>query len=224
MPTEVKELSPITGPAHPGISNLSCAVLHPDVPNCSTAFLHHILLCTPPLARILTVVTAVICSKKLKALISQPIITINDLSRRIISWTAVLSLSAGSAWGSLCMWNVLLSRSTLPTKRFFLSGALAGLPFALVDSKKDAYLSLFREALTSASKVGAKRGQGMRGAELWLIVASWAVLGAILDSRPTAIDDKTLKKSLSWLKGNGYADPVETAEAQRKAKKAARSE
>ena len=219
LPAAVKALSPITGPAHPGISNLSCAVLHPDVPNCSTAFLHHLLLSAPPLARTLAIVMAVASTMKLKAVLTQPIGTINDLSKRIIRLTAVLSVSAGSAWGSLCLWNALFARSTLPTKRFYLSGALAGLPFAFITGDKNTYLSVFREALKSASMVDAKRATPriMRGTDLWLIVTSLAVLGAILDSRPTAIEGKAMRKGLSWLKGRGYVDPVELAEAQRKA-------
>lgn len=198
-------------------------MLHPDVPNCSTAFVHHILLSTPPLARILTVTTVLLSFKKLKALLTDPIPTINHLSKRIITWTAVLSTSAGSAWGSLCLWNMLFARSTLPTKRFFLSGAVSGLPFAFVNSNRNMYLSIFRASLDSAWKVGAKHDalKIVKGVDLWLIVASWALMGAILDSRPSSVSDKGVRRTLSWLKGEGYKDTVaEAAREQLKAEKA----
>lgn len=225
LPDPVKSLSPITGPAHPSISSLSCAVLHPDVPNCTTAFLHHILLSVPPLARILTLVTFIYSFKKLKPFLYRPIATTNEFSKRVISLTAVLSTAVGSAWGSLCLWNILFSRSTLPTKRFFLSGALGGLPFAFLDGSRGVYLSVFRTAVDSAWKVGAKRGTGksLRGGELWVVVVAWALIGAILDSRPSAVDSRGLRKALAWLRGDGFVDPIEVAAAKRKAKKAAAS-
>lgn len=85
------------------------------------------------------------------------------------------------------------------------------------------YLSIFRASLDSAWKVGAKHDalKIVKGVDLWLIVASWALMGAILDSRPSSVSDKGVRRTLSWLKGEGYKDTVaEAAREQRKAEKA----
>lgn len=111
LPISVTAISPITGPAHPSIAHLSCALLHPSVPSCSTAYVHHILLSVPPLARFLTAVSLALTIPKLKSVLAQPITSINSLSKRIIAMTAVLSAAVGSAWGSVCLLNNTLPRS-----------------------------------------------------------------------------------------------------------------
>ena len=67
-----------------------------------------------------------------------------------------------------------------------------------------------------------KRGlwKGWRGGELWVIVATWALMGAILEARPSAIQGRGLRKALAWMKGDGFSDPVDVL-AKRKAKKVA---
>lgn len=217
-------MSPITGPAHPSISSLSCALLHPSVPSCSTAFLHHILLSVPPLARFLTTVSLALAVPKLKSILAQPITSINNLSKRIIMMTAVLSAAIGSAWGSVCMLNSTLPRSTLPTKRFFLSGALGGLPFVFLGQSRSVFMYFFRAAVDSAWKTGVKRGlwKGGRGGEVWLFVISWALIGSILEAHPSAVQGPGIRKTVTWLRGDGWADPEESAKrrARREAKKA----
>ncbi|KAJ5776901.1 hypothetical protein N7520_000147 [Penicillium odoratum] len=220
LPAVVKSLSPITGPAHPLITSLSCAVLHPSLPNCSTAFLHHILLSVPLLARFLTTVTLALSIPKFKSILAQPITSINTISKKIIMLTAVLSAAIGSAWGSVCLLNSTLPRSTLPTKRFFLSGALGGLPFLVLGNSRSLFTYFFRAALDSAWKTGVKRGmwKGGRSGELALFVLSWALIGSILEGNPDAVQGGGLRKGLTWLRGDGFVDPVEVE--KRKARRA----
>lgn len=217
LPSSVKSISPITGPAHPLISSLSCALLHPGVPTCSTAFVHHVLLSIPPLARFLTTILVALSLPQFKSMLSQPISSINHLSKRIITMTAVLSAAVGSAWGSVCLLNNTLPRSTLPTKRLFLSGALGGLPFLFLGNSRSIFLYFFRAAVDSAWKTGVKRGlwKGWRGGELWIFVLSWALMGSILDARTSAVQGPGLRKGLAWLRGDGLVDPVDVTAKRR---------
>ncbi|EAU34908.1 conserved hypothetical protein [Aspergillus terreus NIH2624] len=218
LPSAVKSISPITGPAHPSIQSLSCALMHPSNPSCGTAFLHHILLTVPPLARMLATATLAISALKFKSFMAQPITTANKVSKQIISLTAVLSSSAGLAWGSLCLWNALLPRKMLPTKRFYLSGALAGVPFAVLTHSRSMYLAIFRAAVDSAWKTGVKRRRwtGWKGGDLMIVVLSWALAGAILESRPAAVEGAGVRKSLAWMRGDGFVDPVEGKKKRKK--------
>ncbi|KAJ5938591.1 hypothetical protein N7466_001725 [Penicillium verhagenii] len=211
LPAAVKSLSPITGPAHPSITHLSCALLHPSLPNCSTAFLHHILLSVPRLARFLAALTLAMSIPEMKNIIQQPITSINTLSKKIITLTAVLSVAIGTAWGSVCLFNNTLPRSTLPTKRFFLSGALSGLPFFPLGNSRALFTHFLRGSLDSAWKTGIKRKlwKGGRGSELALFVMSWALMGSVLEANPNAIEGGGLRKGLAWLRGDGFVDPVE---------------
>lgn len=76
--------------------------------------------------------------------------------------------------------------------------------------------------MDSAWKAGVKRGlwKGWKGGELWVFVLAWALTGAILETRPSAVQGRGIRKLLAWLKGDGFEDPVE-ALARKKAKKAA---
>lgn len=225
LPSTVKSISPITGPAHPSISSLSCALLHPSVPSCSTAFLHHILLSVPRLARFITTVILALSIPKLKTLTAAPITSLQNISKRILTLTAILSAAVGSSWGSLCLFHSILSRTTLPTKRFFLSGALGGLPFAFLGNSRSTSLYFFRAAVDSAWKTGVKRGlwRGWAGGELWLVVVSWAVMGCLLESRPGSVQGRGVRKALAWLRGEGFVDLVDVA-AKKKARKVAQKE
>jgi hypothetical protein len=214
LPTGLQSISPITGPAHPSIPNLSCALLHPSSPSCGTAFTHHLLISVSALGRFFTLVAFARSALDVKGWLTQPITTINELSRHIIASTAVLSAAIGSAWGSLCLWNAVLPRSVFPTQRFYLSGALAGIPFAFLGKGKNnrnVCLYFFRTAVDSAWKAGVKRGlwKGWRGGELWLFVVAWATLGCVLEARPGALQGPGFRKLLAWTRGEGWTDPLE---------------
>lgn len=148
-----------------------------------------------------------------KKILSSPLSSINVISKRILSLTAILSASTGSFWGSICLLNSLLPRSALPTKRFFISGALGGLPFAFVEQGRGAFTYIFRSAIYSAWATGVKRRywREWKTGELALIVASWALLGAVLECSPEAVEGAGLRKGLAWLRGDGFTDPVEVA-------------
>jgi hypothetical protein len=176
------------------------------------------------LARFFTAVSLALTIPKLKSVLAQPITSINSLSKRIITMTAVLSAAVGSAWGSVCLLNNTLPRSTLPTKRFFLSGALGGLPFALLANSRNVFMYFFRAAVDSAWKTGVKHGlwKGGRAVELWLFVLSWALMGSILEAHPSAVQGRGLRKALAWLRGDGFVDLEEVE--KRKARRALKEE
>ncbi|KAL3435876.1 hypothetical protein BDV09DRAFT_62951 [Aspergillus tetrazonus] len=214
LPTGLQFISPITGPAHPSIPNLSCALLHPSSPSCGTAFTHHLLTSVSALGRFFTLVAFARSALDVRGWLTQPITTINELSRHIIASTAVVAAAIGSAWGSLCLWNAVLPRSVFPTQRFYLSGALAGIPFAFLGKGKNSRnvcLYFFRTAVDSVWKAGVKRGlwKGWRGGELWLFVVAWATLGCVLEARPGALQGPGFRKLLAWTRGEGWTDPLE---------------
>lgn len=147
----------------------------------------------------------------------------NAASKRILALTGILSTSIGSLWGSICLLNSLLPRNVLPTKRFYISGAIGGLPFAFLPNSRGHFTYLFRAALYSAWTTGIKRGLwggSTKAFDLSVFVVSWALLGALLEASPSAVDSKALRSGVAWLRGDGLVDPIEVA-AKRKAKKAA---
>jgi hypothetical protein len=148
-----------------------------------------------------------------KKSLSNPLSSLNTLSKRILSLTAILSASTGSFWGSICLLNSLLPRSTLPTQRFFISGALGGLPFAFFRHGRSLFTYVFRAAIYSAWATGVKRRywRESRAGEVALIVVSWALLGAVLEWESAAVEGKGFRKAVAWLRGDGLVDAVEVA-------------
>lgn len=90
-------------------------------------------------------------------------------------------------------------------------------------NSRSTFLWIFRSAVDSAYKTGVKRGlwKGRKGGELLLFVASWALMGAILEGNPAAVQGPGLRKALTWLRGDGFADPVDAAKrkSRRESKK-----
>ncbi|KAL1976897.1 hypothetical protein VTN31DRAFT_3179 [Thermomyces dupontii] len=218
LPRRVLSISVVTSSAHPGIGSLSCALLHPSTPSCGKAFIHHLLTSIPLLARTITLAMVALSALRYKAFSANPIGTMSQVAKRIVTLTGILSASLGSLWGSICLLNSWLPRSTLPTKRFFLGGFLGGLPFAFVGKARGLFLYIFRTAIQSAWATGVKRGlwRGSKGGDLAVLVLSWAVMGAILDGSPQAIRGPTLRKSLAWLRGEGFVDMADTAARRRR--------
>lgn len=223
LPLSLEGISLITSPAHPAVSSLSCALLHPKTPSCLTAFLQQNLLSIPLLVRSISKIAIALALVKIKNLLLHPIATTNSISRKVLSVTAVVSTAISSAWGSLCLFNNILPRSVLSTHRFYLSGALAGVPFMFFKAAgyRGFFLYFFRLAADSAWKSGVKRGlwRGWRGGELWLLAVSWAVVGMILERHPAAVTGPGIRKALAWVRGDGFTDPAES-KTKKKGKRA----
>ncbi|KAI2406090.1 hypothetical protein LOZ41_006509, partial [Ophidiomyces ophidiicola] len=223
LPTALQSISPITSPAHPAVASLSCALLHPKTPSCLTAFLQQNLLSIPPIARTVSKVLLALSLFGFKTLLLHPLSSINVLSRKILSVTAVLTASLGAAWGSICFFNSILPRSMLRTQRFYLSGALAGVPFMFsgAPGARSHFLYFFRLAVSSAWRAGVKRGlwRGWTGGELWVLAVSWAVMGAVLESNPGSMTGSGFRKAMAWIRGDGFVDLAEprTKKKSRKA-------
>lgn len=222
LPAAVKAISPITGPAHPSISNLSCALLHPSLPNCSTAFVHQILLSVPRLARLISAVILFNAIIGFKAVRAQPLTALTGMSKKVVLMTGILSTGIATIWGSTCALNNTLPKSTLPTKRFFLSGAMSSLPFLLLSGNRPMATSALRAAIESAWKTGVKRKlwKGRRRYEVTAFVLAWALMGSILEVTPEAVQGGGVRKGLSWMRGDGFVDPVEVE--KRKARRASK--
>lgn len=215
-------MAPITSPAHPSISSLSCALLHPKSTSCLNVAVQQNLLMIPQLGRTLLKIHLLLSLLKLKDLVRHPFKTTNGLCTDVASRTALLSAVISTAWGSICLFNNYLPRRFLPTQRFYLSGALAGLPFAVLGQDyRGLFLYFFRIAVGSFWESGKKHKvfRAIKHGDLFIISASWAVLCVLLNGRPKTVSGASFRKLLTWCQGNGFVDPVVVSRERAKKRK-----
>lgn len=178
-------ISPITSRAHPATLNLSCALLHPSDPSCFLAYLRHILLSFPRIARFYTIYYGAFSLLRISKFKSAPLASLNRLAESILRSALATTGAIGASWGSICLFQIILPRALLPKFRFFLGGSLGGL-FQLLDRTPAGHATDMYAARSSADslwKVGVKRGwwKGFRGGDVWLFVAALALVNVVFD-------------------------------------------
>ena len=115
----------------------------------------------------------------------------------------------GTSWGSICLFQHALPRRLLPTQRWFVGGALGGL-WAFLERKtgRSNFLYSARLSMDSLWKVGVKRGwwRGVKNGDVLLFAASLALINAIYEVNPKAVNGGAMRKGLGMLRGEGWVD------------------
>ncbi|EXJ68882.1 uncharacterized protein A1O5_07814 [Cladophialophora psammophila CBS 110553] len=199
-------VSPITSRAHPGIQHLSCALIHPSDPSCFMAYIRHMLISFPQLAKFFTEYYGALALLRLRKMIKAPLASLNALSEAVLRSTIAVSGSIGAAWGSICLFQAILPRSFLPQLRFFLGGFLGGM-FQVFDQTGAGHANSLYAARTSVDslwKVGVKRRwwKGIRGGDVCVFVASLALVNVIYDlGKETAAGQDRAMMLIKVLRG-----------------------
>ncbi|KPI43185.1 uncharacterized protein AB675_6956 [Cyphellophora attinorum] len=183
-------INPITSRAHPSLTNLSCALIHPSQTSCFIAYLRQTLLSFPSLLRFFTIyygaLSVVMSPQKFLPAQNNLLPQLNKLSQQIFRTTTALTGAIGVSWASICLFQQIFPRKFLPQFRFVLGGFLGGL-FQIVEGNSSAgYANSMYAARTSVDslwKVGVKRGwwRGVKGGDVYVLVAAMAVLNVCWD-------------------------------------------
>lgn len=178
-------ISPITSRAHPATQNLSCALIHPSDPSCFLAFLRHILISFPQLARFYALYYGAFSMLRLRKVMKAPLAALNRLSASVLRSSFAITGSIGMAWASICLFQIILPRAFIPKFRFFFGGLLGGL-FSLADLTPSGHLTSLYTARTSVDslwKVGVKHRwwKGIKAGDVWLFVAALALENVVYD-------------------------------------------
>lgn len=200
----------LTNSAHPAITRLSCALLHPHSPSCSYAFVSHHLLTFPSMTKLFTLIYALSALPRYRDFLNYPLTSLNTLARKILATSFILTSATGTLWSSICLLQRLLPPSFLPTGRWFVSGFLMGMWAFLAQAggQRGNFLFTARLSLNSLWKVGKKRGwwKGVQGGDVWLFVMCLGVVGAVYERRPAAVKGPVIRKGLGMLRGEGWID------------------
>ncbi|KAK2626174.1 hypothetical protein QTJ16_004436 [Diplocarpon rosae] len=211
LPPTLSAISPITSPAHPLITSLTCATLHPLDPSCTRTYLSHHLLTIPPLAKFFTLIFSLLSVPLYAKFYASPLTTLNKLAARILRYTVFVSGSIGTSWAAICFFQSWFPAKFLPTQRFFLGGALGGLWGYIVRREaRGEFLFALRASLNSVWKVGRKRGwwNGVKGGDVWIFVASLVACNVVFERDAKCVNSGMVRRSLGFLRGEGLADRV----------------
>lgn len=207
----IQRLAPISAPAHPGTRHTSCAFLHPSDPSCARTYVKYWISAFPSIVKFFTAIYGAFALLAYKALFKSPLPVLNRLSQRILKMSIFITGSIGTSWGSICLFNSILPKSALPTRRWFLGGFMGGLwAFIAQGHERDNFMYSLRLSIDSAYKVGKKRGwwKGLKHGDVLLFVASLAVVNFVYEKQPGAVQGGLIRKVVSLHRGEGWVDRV----------------
>ena len=209
LPVGLAAIAPLTSSAHPLISSLSCATLHPSDPSCTRTFLTFWLRSFPPLTRILLLFYSAMVLPRFKAIYHFPVSTLRHIISRALRTSTFATGAIATAWSSICFFQTWFPRTFLPTQRFFLGGFLAGF-WAMVERRRGRGIFLYsaRMSVDSLWKVGVKRRwwRAMKGGDVWVFVLAMMLTGVVYERDAKAVKEGSWRKGISWVRGEGWKD------------------
>ncbi|KAF5012020.1 hypothetical protein FDECE_1904 [Fusarium decemcellulare] len=210
LPQSLSAIAPLTSRAHPLITSLSCATLHPGDPSCARTYLTFWLNSFPPLARFFVLIySAFTVVPRFSSLYHNPLATLQRIITSALRTSTFATGAISSAWASICFFQNWLPRHVLATQRFFLGGFFAGL-WAFVERRNGRGLFLYsaRASVDSLWKVGVKRRwwKSMKGGDVWVFMLALMVTGVVYEKDAQAIRETNWRKGVSWLQGQGWRD------------------
>ncbi|KAH7157398.1 hypothetical protein B0J13DRAFT_671221 [Dactylonectria estremocensis] len=210
LPATLSAIAPLTSRAHPLITSLSCATLHPSDPSCARNYLTFWLSTFPPLARFFVLIySALTVVPRVSTLYHSPLATLQSIISRALRSSTYATGAISTAWASICFFQTWLPRHVLATQRFFLGGFFAGL-WAWVERRhgRGVFLYTARASVDSLWKVGVKRRwwKSMKGGDVWVFMLALMVTGAVYERDAQAIREGNWRKGMSWVRGEGWRD------------------
>ncbi|KAF5719337.1 hypothetical protein FMUND_4718 [Fusarium mundagurra] len=210
LPPSLSAIAPLTSRAHPLITSLSCATLHPGDPSCARTYLTFWLQTFPPFARFFVAVfSALTVIPRFSGLYHNPLATLQRIITKALRMSTFATGALSTAWASICFFQQWLPRHVLATQRVFLGGFFAGL-WAFVERRNGRGLFLYsaRASVDSLWKVGVKRRwwKSMKGGDVWVFMLALMVTGVVYEKDAQAIRETNWRKGVSWLQGQGWRD------------------
>ncbi|KAL7820661.1 hypothetical protein V8C26DRAFT_419416 [Trichoderma gracile] len=210
LPPTLTGISPLSSQAHPLITSLSCATLHPSDPSCLRTYLTFWLNSFPSMTRFFLILySALTIVPRFRNLYNYPFTTIQRIISQALRLSTFATGALSTAWASLCFFQQYLPRHVLAAQRVFLGGFLAGM-WAWVERRhgRSVFLYTARASVDSLWKVGVKRRwwKAMKGGDVWVFVLALMVTGVVYERDAKAIREGQWRKGVSWLRGEGWKD------------------
>lgn len=165
----LRSIVPIVAPAHPAITSLQCALLHPQEPSCLKTYIHFWASEFTSVTKFMAMVYTLAWLPRYQKILHNPANILTKISRSALLTSTFITGAVGTSWAMTCFFQKTLPRHLLPKGRYWLGGFIGGL-WAFVDSRggRGNFLYGLRVGLISTWKVLAKKGfvKGIRHASL----------------------------------------------------------
>lgn len=211
LPASLSAVAPLTAAAHPIITSLSCATLHPSDPSCLRTNVQFWLSTFGPVARLILGIYGAfsLLTGGAARLYHAPLTVLNRILGRALRTSTFITGAISTAWGTVCLFQSWFPRHFAPRFRFFLSGFAAGL-WAWVERRhgRSVFLYSARTSVDSLWKVGVKRRwwRGMQGGDVWVFALALMVTDVVYERDARAIREGGWRKGMSWVRGEGFND------------------
>lgn len=209
LPASLTAVAPLTSRAHPLMTSLACATLHPGDPSCLRTYLTFWLKSFPPLARFFLLLYSALALPRLKRLYHMPAATVQRIVWRALGMSTFVTGAMSTAWASICFFQTYLPRHALTTQRFFVGGFAAGL-WAWAERRhgRSVFLYSARASVDSLWKAGAKRRwwRAVRGGDVWVFVLALMATGVVYERDARALREGEWRRGVSWVRGEGWRD------------------
>ncbi|KDN36128.1 hypothetical protein K437DRAFT_252544 [Tilletiaria anomala UBC 951] len=204
--SEYSIINPILdyAPAHPGHTELLCAILHPTEPSCRKNFLQFFKQEWIASARFVAAFALLAQVFFFKKAIRDPEMAVFKFIMTVAQGATLISGSIGSAWAFTCVFQRYLPKTFLPRSRYFLNGALASIFTLAVPASRRTKLGLYLAKLSARSSWNIlerrKTAKSVRNGEMILLAIGMSILSALYEERPKALGRST-RTAFRWLIG-----------------------
>ncbi|KAK9364866.1 hypothetical protein V1509DRAFT_634964 [Lipomyces kononenkoae] len=209
LPSNFRLIDPIVSQAHPGISHLSCALIHPYEDSCFRNFAKTSLTQFFQFAKYtggIYALLSLVSYKKFKFNMKQESATV---LKNFLRTNTFLTMTTATAWAGLCASQYILPNKLIPQYRIKVIGFLAGL-WAFIDriNGRTKFIPVARMAFESywKSLVKHKKIRTIAHGDIFVFAVSLALIMTVYDKAPQAIETEWVKKIIATLSGR---EPVE---------------
>ncbi|KAA8915479.1 hypothetical protein TRICI_002400 [Trichomonascus ciferrii] len=222
VPEGLESIEPVISMAHPAITTLTGALMHPYQRSEFRTYLELILRKMSSVSKYVFAAYAI--SGLLRSKGQGVGGRLGSLATSLgysIRTTIFIVMTAASAWSGVGVMQKLLGRNMLPLYRYRVIGFMAGL-WAFVDQVNGhaRYMYAARLAVLSYWNTLVKQGRvkPLPYGDVALFAFSFSILMTLLDHAPGSISGPTFRKALSWIKSDQSTDPCDDSNDKSKVK------
>lgn len=203
----LKQIEPVVSIAHPAITTMTGALLHPYQPSEFRTYVDLILEKFGSVSKYVFALYLIFGFVRSGGKNALPVTT--SAVANAIRTTLFVVMTGASAWSGIGVAQKFFGPRFIPLYRYRVIGFISGL-WAFLDqvNGRSRYLFTARMAVRSYWKVLVKTGKvkPIPYGDVALFSLSFAVIMAILDHAPGSISPPRLRKALNWARSGKFTD------------------